>query len=263
MNFLKYALFWVSAAACLAQPVISNGGIVNAASWAPAGLPNSSIAQGSIFIIAGTNLGPTTLTLAPAKFPLPTTVANVSVNVNMASTNTAAILFWVRNDYIAALLPSTVPVGTGTVTVTYNGQTSNAAPITVVANSIGIFAIGQNGQGPGVITDGAKPQTSVKTELVTQTNSAKAGDTLVAWVTGVGAVPWDETEAPPSTPLNLQSKLNASVYVGTTKVTPTYAGPSGCCEGEGQVQFVVPSGISGCYVPITIVVGSQVSNTVT
>jgi uncharacterized protein (TIGR03437 family) len=262
MKLSGFAMFILGAAACFAQPVIKTGGIVNAASWAVAGTPNSDIAQGSIFIVSGSGLGPTTLTQAPGAYPLPTSVGGVKVTISMNGTDTDAILFWVRNDYIAALLPSTVATGTGTVTVTYNSQTSNAAPITVVDNAIGIFTISQNGQGPGVVTDGAKPQTSVKSMLVTPTNSAKPNDTAVLWVTGLGAVPWDESKAPAST-LNLQSKLNAKVWVGATPVTPTFSGPSGCCEGEGQIQFKVPPGETGCYVSVTVQVGNNVSNTVT
>ncbi len=41
-----------------AQPFISPRGIVSAASYTPPGLPGSAIAQGSIFTIFGTGLGP-------------------------------------------------------------------------------------------------------------------------------------------------------------------------------------------------------------
>ena len=40
-----------------AQPTINAGGTLNAASYAYQGLPNSSIAQGSIFVVFGTNMG--------------------------------------------------------------------------------------------------------------------------------------------------------------------------------------------------------------
>ena len=39
-------------------PLISHPGVVNAASYMPAGLPAGSIAQGSLFTIFGANLGP-------------------------------------------------------------------------------------------------------------------------------------------------------------------------------------------------------------
>jgi hypothetical protein len=46
-----------------AQPAVYLRGVVNAASSAPAGLPNGSIAQGSLFSIYGASLGP----LSPRK----------------------------------------------------------------------------------------------------------------------------------------------------------------------------------------------------
>jgi hypothetical protein len=39
-----------------------------------------------------------------------------------------------------------------------------------------------------------------------------------------------------------------------------YRGRSGCCVGIDQVRFVVPTGITGCYVPITVVVEGVASN---
>ena len=52
---------------------------------------------------------------------------------------------------VAAILPSTTPAGTGTITVSYNGSASATAPITVVASSPGIFSVNQQGNGTGVI----------------------------------------------------------------------------------------------------------------
>jgi uncharacterized protein (TIGR03437 family) len=49
---------------------------------------------------------------------------------------------------VAALLPANTPTGKGTITVTYNDQTSEQAPITVVANNLGIFTIDSSGGVP-------------------------------------------------------------------------------------------------------------------
>src|SRR3954469_17463028 len=54
----------------LAKPVITAGGVVNAASYATSGLPNSGIAQGSIFIVFGTDLAGRDLVQANT-YPLP------------------------------------------------------------------------------------------------------------------------------------------------------------------------------------------------
>jgi len=47
------------AAALAAAPVIT--GVYNAGSWLPPSLPNSGVAQGAIFTVTGTGLGPSAL----------------------------------------------------------------------------------------------------------------------------------------------------------------------------------------------------------
>ena len=252
-----------SSAALLAQPVIKTGGIVNGASWSLAGELNSGIAQGSIFVIAGSGLGPAKLTPATT-FPLPTTKGLGGVTVQILTpTSTYAVLLWVRDDYIAAVLPSTVPVGPQRLTVTYNGETSSPVPFNVVAGSVGLLSQSSNGTGPGLITDATKTfvNNDIRTILVNPTNSAKPGDTLILWATGVGPVSWNEATTPPASPPNLEKSVAATVYIGEQVVTPTFAGRSGCCAGLDQIQFEVPKNtVTGCQVPIAVMIGDTVSN---
>ena len=49
---------------------------------------------------------------------------------------------------VAAILPSATPIGTGTLTLTYQGA-STTFDIQVVAASFGMFALNQDGSGPG------------------------------------------------------------------------------------------------------------------
>jgi len=53
------------------------------------------------------------------------------------------------------------------------------------------------------------------------------------------------------------------VYVGLTKAKVTYQGRSGCCVGVDQIFFTVPSGITGCEIPVAVKIGNVVSNFVT
>src|ERR1039457_4298414 len=53
-------------------------------------------------------------------------------------------------DQLAGIVPSSVPPGTGTLTVTYNGH-SGSAPITVVDRTPGFFTINQGGTGAAII----------------------------------------------------------------------------------------------------------------
>ncbi|MGH9719798.1 MAG: hypothetical protein ACRD8O_06265, partial [Bryobacteraceae bacterium] len=68
-----------------AQPVISSGGAVNAASFALPDLPNGSIALGSMFVVFGRNLGPATLVQATS-YPLPATLAGTSIRITTPGT---------------------------------------------------------------------------------------------------------------------------------------------------------------------------------
>jgi len=231
-----------------AQPSINTGGVVNAASYAPPGLPNSAIAQGSIFVIFGRNMGPTTL--AQATFPLPTVLAGTSVRVTVGGQTVDCYLIYTSAGQVAAVLPSRTPVGTGTVTVTYNNQSSAPAAITVAASSFGIFTINQGGSGPGVITDA-----NWQVNLIT--NSARPEQAMVLWGTGLGPVTFDETRG---APVQDMKSAELEVWVGGKRARVDFAGRAPGFAGLDQINFVVPPGIEGCYVPIAVRVKSVASN---
>ena len=72
----RLTLLLVLTVAAVAQPTVPQNATVNAASYAPPGLPNSSIAQGSIFTIFGLNMGPSSS--PPLSYPLQTSLGGVS-----------------------------------------------------------------------------------------------------------------------------------------------------------------------------------------
>ncbi len=243
-------------------PALNFGAAVNAASFTPAVLPNSGIAQGSIFILFGTNMGPSTLTFAPG-FPLPTSLpasTGTSIRIIPAKSTTPVLPFiiYTRADQVAAIMPSTAPLGSGSLTISYNGQTSNSITVNVVDHSFAIFAINQAGSGPGVITN-------AQTQPSNATNAANPGEQNVIWGTGLGSItsPDDNGPAPgnmPNVPLQL--------WVGGVQAQVVYQGRSGCCAGLDQINFIVPSGVSGCFVPVYATIaaangGTVVSNFVT
>jgi uncharacterized protein (TIGR03437 family) len=234
-----------------AQPQIAASGVLNAASNSPVGWPNSSIAQGSIFTIYGSNLGPSS---SPAlAYPLQPTLGGVSVRVTSGSTSLSAIPIFVGTQQINVILPASTPVGSAALTVTYNGQTSNAVSFQVIANSFGIFAVNSVSTGVGVIT-GASHQ------LYSVNSPANPGDVATLWGTGIGPSSGDDGSAPP--PQIDMPNLPLSVYVGSQAATVTYRG-RGPFTGEDQINFVIPAGITGCFVPVAVEIGSIVSNFVT
>ena len=84
---MRFFLLVLAAGTALAQqPIVYNRGTVNAASYAPPGLPNGPIARGSVFTVFGENLGPAQ---SPAlAFPLSTTLGGVSVSITQSGTAT-------------------------------------------------------------------------------------------------------------------------------------------------------------------------------
>ena len=253
---IAFVVLWVGwASYANAAPTIAQNGILNGASYALPGLPNSGIAQGSIFIVFGQELGPATL-VQVSSFPLPTSqgLAGTSIRVTVGGTTLNAIMLYTSAGQVAAVLPSNTPVGSGTLTVTYNNQTSAARPITVVRSSFGIFTLNQAGSGPGVIQN---YNSATDAPFNTITQSARPGQVEILWGTGLGPTIGNETFAPPAIDM---TDVPVRVFVGGREARLLYRGRSGCCVGVDQVNFEVPQGVEGCYVPVAIQIGNVVSN---
>ena len=104
---------------------------VNSASFARSELPNGGLAQGGIFTVFGSNMGPAALAQSTS-FPLPAELAGTSVKVTVGGTTLDCIMLFTVSSQLAVILPSNTPLGDGTLTVTFNGQTSAPLPIRVV-----------------------------------------------------------------------------------------------------------------------------------
>lgn len=254
-------LFLGAMGAALAQPVIRPNSVVNAASYLQAGLPNHGIAQGGMFILKGQGLGARGTVVANS-FPLQTSMGGTSMTITVAGGVVKPLMVYVVAgqvsdqfgpfDQLAGIVPSTTPVGTGTITVTYNGQTSAPASITIVRSVFGIFTINQGGTGPGVFTN-------TNSRVSTLVAPAQPGDLLFIWGTGLGPIQTSDAGAPPVGNLDVP----VEVYVGNAKADISYKGRSGCCAGIDQILFTVPSGVQGCFVPVVVKTANIASNSTT
>jgi uncharacterized protein (TIGR03437 family) len=236
------------AAALHAAPVVSS--IVNAASYLPPSLPNSGVAQGALFIIFGSGLGPSTAVQA-ASYPLPTTagIGGTTIQVTVNGTTENCIMFYSSASQVIAILPSSTPVGNGTLKLSFEGSTGSSA-IQVQAADFGALTLNGAGFGPAVVTD----QSNTPITLV---HPAHPGDSLTLWGTGMGAYSGNETEPPMGAP-NLASQTQ--VLVGNQTANVEYAGRGGGSPGLDQIDFTVPSGLSGCHVSLTVAIGGVTGN---
>lgn len=252
MRLLSFGAMALSCAVVLiAAPSIT--GVYNAASWAPPGLPNSGIAQGAIFTVTGSGLGPTTLQEVTS-YPLPTAagLSGTSIQVTVGSVTETCPMIYTSAGQVAAIFPSATPIGTGTLTLNYQGAAGSAS-IQVLAANFGTSALNEGGSGPGVVTDASY-------NPITFINPAYPGENLILWGTGLGATTSDETEPPPP---GVDLNTGVQVFLGGQSAQVTYGGRSSS-PGLDQINFVVPAGAStGCKVSVAVLVKGVTGNVTT
>jgi uncharacterized protein (TIGR03437 family) len=226
-------------------PVITQ--VLNNYSLLPLGVNNSGIAQGSLFIIKGANLASATTAVLQSSAPpgLPTTLNGATVSLTVDGfPEPSPVFYYAIASQLALVMPSSVHTGSGTITVTYNGQTSTPYQFYVVPSAMGFDAYYGIGSGLGVATD---PGTGA---LYNYGNSIPAGTTVVLWGSGLGADPARDTtyNAPAGGfPINGLS----AIYVGGVQGTIQYQGASGY-PGLNQVNVVIPANApTGCNVSVT------------
>jgi len=150
--------------------------VMNNYSYVLPGAQNYGIAPGSIFVIFGSGLATpgAPAVLQDSTNGLPFTLNGASVAVTVSGETVHPALYYATPAQIAAVLPSTTPVGTGTVTVTYNGIASGPASIQVVLSALGLATMSGDGTGQAMATD-------ANYNLITPTNSAASGQIITLW----------------------------------------------------------------------------------
>ncbi|MBV8843805.1 MAG: hypothetical protein JO307_13430 [Bryobacterales bacterium] len=251
------AIFFSSAAVCWSQPIIS--AVEDAASniplktfGSPPSFANASIAQGSMFVVKGNGLGPASIVVANS-YPLQTTLAGTSIQIVVSGTATNAIMYYTQAQQVAAILPSSTPVGAGHISVYYNGQ-YNSFDIYVVQNNVAMYTVDESGGGDAVIT-------LADNSLVMPNNAPNPGDTVVFLANGLGPVSDDESL--PATGGDMTS-VPLEVFIGGQPAKVLYRGRNTCCVSLDQINVQIPQNVStGCVVSVTMRIGTLVSNTTT
>ncbi len=250
---LRYTIF--STAAAASAPSITQ--VLNNYSYVLQGQPNYGIAPGSLFVVFGTGLSSSTppVLQSSAAPGLPLTLNQTSVSVTVNGVAYTPALYYTSATQVAAVLPSTVPVGDGTITVTYNQQTSAPAPIQVIASAVGLDTLYGTGKGLAVATDADGNVFGV-------TNSAKPGQTLTLWGSGIGADPSNDDRVYPQKQDNL-TDIPMQIFIGGVSATLQYRGRSQY-PGLDQYNVTVPINVTpGCFVSVVAQIGNIVSNAVT
>jgi len=246
---LQYLTYGASSAP--AGPAIKN--VQNNYSYLLRGMPNYGIAPGSIFLVSGTDLanpGPAVLQSSGGS-GLPTSLNGAGISVTVNGVTVHPGLYYAIPTGIAAVLPSSTPVGSGTITVTYNGAVSSAEPILVVPTALGLDTYYGTGSGLTVATVGA--------DFITAAHSASPGQTITLWGSGLGADTADSDTTFTSPPHAINTPLQ--IYIGGLAASILYQGASGY-PGLNQINVTIPQAVTpGCGVTIVAISGSITSNT--
>ena len=217
---LQYTTFGATA------PSITD--VQNAASNIPSGLPNGSIAQGALFVLKGSNLGPSTF-IQQTSFPFTKSIGGTSIQVMVGGITVDVNMFYSLAAQVAGILPSKTPTGTGTLKLTYNGQ-SGTEPITVVQNNLGIYTVSTSGSGDAIAFLNSDSQ------LITPTHAANPLDVIAIWGTGLGPVNLDETMSVFMSAGGKQA-VNAplQVYISGKLANIGFRGRNGCCTSVDSI----------------------------
>jgi uncharacterized protein (TIGR03437 family) len=227
-------------------------GVVNAASFAPF---TAQYSPGEVVTLYGNGIATTDAGLTA--LPFPTTMGNVQIKVGDGSSATTvnapiyAVCATCNPQQISAVIPYNASTSTGYITFqVVNGSTaSNVVTGYLGATSPGVFTVPPGGIYAGAIQHGAD-----LTRLVTSSDPAVAGETVVVYCTGLGAVTPAATAgaaAPSNPPAQVPAGLvfidlidSQGNYIALPSSSVKFAGLTPTVGGLYQINFVIPSGVA-------------------
>ncbi len=216
-----------------------------------------TLAPGMISQLYGLQLaGPTPA--GAVSLPLSTTLAGVQVSVN----GIPAPVYYVSPQQVDFVVPNAVQPGSATVTLTYNGVSSNTVSATIAARAPRIlyFPLTEAGLSTyyGVIINSSDGSLPIPITAGYNGHPAKAGDTLTVYVLGMGATNQTVADgaASPSSPLAITPTPTVNL-VG-------YGGPFGPMAQDAVVQYsgLTPGSTSLYQVNVTLPADTPIADAV-
>ncbi len=239
----------LSGATTAVSPNISAASVTNGASF------KSGLTAGALITIFGANLSNGVRGIAAFnQVPLPTTLASSRVLIN----GTAVPLFDVINiqgtEQISAQAPFEI-AGQQNVSIAIdNGRTiSPAIQVPVIAAQPGIFL--EDGV-TGAFLHGAD------NSVVTAAKPASAGEVVVVYCTGLGAVtPPGTTGALASSSVLSNTNVTPTVSVGGANANVAFSGLAPALVGLYQINFTVPQSTPSGSIDVVVTANGVASNT--
>jgi uncharacterized protein (TIGR03437 family) len=204
-------------------------GVINAASFAPAGNP---ISPGQFVALFGTGLAASNQTAKP---PYPNTLNGVSVLINGKN----APLYFVSPTQINALVPFATTGTTATITVQNGSAMSNTVTVPLAATSPGVYSLDQSGSGSGAILH-------ADYSLVNDASPAAAGETVLIYLTGMGTTnPSVADGTAGNTPTLYNAVAQPAIYIGGVAGKVQFNGLAPGYPGLYQINVTLPATLPG------------------
>lgn len=226
---------------------LSPVGVVNAASYQPI---TASLAPGELITLFGAGLAPATLTTQGGQ-PFPTTLGGVSATID----DLPCPIYYVSPTQMSIIVPYGVAANTtglANIQVTNNNVASNVVQMYLTDALPGVFSqettpilTTVDSNEPSIDGIGYAAALHANYTLITPSNPAQPGETILVYLTGLGLVTPTVNDGAigPSSPLS-QSDLNGAGNLGVFFNDP-YSGSFG---NQGTIAFAgLAPGFAGLY----------------
>ena len=255
MRFGTFGLLVLCASAFGQAPVISEGGIVNAASNAA----GQALAAGSLVTIYGTGLAASTA--SAASVPLPTELGGVRVTFNGIPAPLLLVSAGQINGQVPVdVLPAGVTSGPATVIVTRGQESSAPRTAQVGPFSPGIFTVNFGvGQAIAINPDSTLAAAAGSIPGLS-THPANVNDIILLLGTGLGAVDPPILSGRNSLEEVRRNTTPPQVFIGGQEATVPFSGLSPQFVGVNQINVRIPAGVAaGDRVPIQLRQGNTLT----
>ena len=230
-------------------PAPAVSAVVNGASFVGGG-----VVPGAIATAFGTNLTSGPGINLTSSLPLPTMFLNDAVIIN----NQPVALFAVDNvsgqQQINFQVPWEAASGpNATVAVENNGTTGASISVPVLAAQPGIFNYSAGGNTFGAILH-------ANFQLADTGHPARAGETVLIYCTGLGAVSSPPEDGAPGN--GQPTKTTPTVTIGAASAMVSFSGLAPGFVGLYQINAEVPAGLTAGNQPVVVMLAGASSNSV-
>ena len=232
------------------QPVVSQGGVLNAADY------STSIAGGSMVAIFGTNLAAEFV--VATEVPLQAELGGVKVEIVDGGLVKDAAIWFVSPTQINAQLPFKITNSTVQLRVKRNGRTSAGVSVAISRCGPGFYTWSGTGQGAVAALHNAD------WSLVSENSPAVPEEYLILYATGLGPVTYTPPTGRPGGDNQWWGAINyaedpVTVTIGGKSATVLFAGLAPGFVGLYQINIQVPKTLSAGDHQITVRAGSWTS----